>query len=136
LLDHIGRRSGAISNSLTEVCRTLTNFRRAVLVAACSGRLTENWRLEHPALSATDADHLLACRQAEQGRRFKEVKPNPHAPDSEIPEQWSRVPLGLLLRDLKYGISKRSECAIDGTPVLRIPNVSGPLFDSGDLKYA
>jgi len=135
LLDRLDDERTAALFNLARVKTLLGDFHRTVLSSACSGRLTEDWRLDHPDLEAADAEYLLACRQAEQGRRFKAVKPSPHAPESEIPEQWSRVPLGVLLRDLKYGTSKRSEYAIDGTPVIRIPNVSGPSFDSSDLKF-
>src|SRR5207253_5435569 len=32
---------------LSKAAATLTRFRHAVLAAACSGKLTERWRLEH-----------------------------------------------------------------------------------------
>lgn len=136
ILNDIEQRREAASKSLTSVRNLLVNFRRAILASACSGRLTEDWQHDHPDLRAEETEDLLARRRAEQGRRFKEVRPNPHASESELPEKWSRVPLGLLLRDLKYGTSKRSDYAVDGTPVIRIPNVSGPSFDSSDLKFA
>jgi type I restriction enzyme S subunit len=46
------------------------------------------------------------------------------------------APLGLVLREIKYGTSKRSEYGDVGVPVLRIPNVSGDRLDISDLKSA
>jgi type I restriction enzyme S subunit len=46
------------------------------------------------------------------------------------------APLGWLLSSIKYGTSKRSEYGVNGTPVLRIPNVSDGRLRLVDLKFA
>src|SRR6266568_3778624 len=43
---------------------------------------------------------------------------------------------GLLLENLQYGTSKRSDYGVDGIPVLRIPNISSGRLSLSDLKFA
>ena len=54
----------------------------------------------------------------------------------EVPFLWSIVKLGLLIEDPKYGTSKKSDYKINGTGVLRIPNIMDSYIDDSDLKYA
>jgi len=46
------------------------------------------------------------------------------------------TPLGDVLADVKYGTAKRCEPNIQGTPVLRIPNLVNGYIDHSELKYA
>lgn len=48
---------------------------------------------------------------------------------------WKSEKLGDLLEDLRYGTSKKCSYDNDGTPILRIPNVSGGQIDPEDMKY-
>ncbi|WP_114752009.1 restriction endonuclease subunit S [Pleomorphovibrio marinus] len=52
--------------------------------------------------------------------------------------KMSIVSLGEYLEDIKYGTSKKSEFGLDGTPILRIPNieVDKGLISNSDLKYS
>ena len=43
--------------------------------------------------------------------------------------------LGELIDELKYGTSKKADYGIEGSPVLRIPNINNGEIDSSDLKY-
>lgn len=40
------------------------------------------------------------------------------------------------LTDIKYGTSKKSEYGINGTPILRIPNIENGRINDKDLKYS
>lgn len=53
----------------------------------------------------------------------------------ELPEGWVWVRLGNLIDPPAYGTSKKSDYNIDGTGVLRIPNIVNGKIDSRDLKY-
>ena len=46
------------------------------------------------------------------------------------------VSLGDLVKDIRYGTSKKCSPEPKGTPVLRIPNVGAGVIDFHDLKYA
>ena len=71
-----------------------------------------------------------------ESSRFVEPTMNDHTESAELPEAWTEVPLGLVLTEIKYGTSQRSEYGGPGVPVLRIPNVSGDRLDVADLKFA
>jgi type I restriction enzyme S subunit len=106
-----------------------------VLAASCSGRLTADWREEHPEEIGTDMTSPADRRRAEN-RRFAVPTLNPHTRNADLPGTWRQAPLGLLLTDLQYGTSKRSAYETDGVPILRIPNVSTGLITTADLKFA
>ena len=89
---------------------TLKRFRQAVLSAACSGRLTADWRAWHYGKSA--------------------------APVDELPPFWRRAKLGEVIDGLKYGTSKKSDYASKGVPVLGIPNIGEGKVTHNDIKYA
>lgn len=118
--------------------RAIERFRQAVLAAACSGRLTADWRERHSGIeSALDlATYARERRRVELGRRYVEPTANEHAFDIDLPESWTTATLGLLLASIKYGTSKRSEYNAEGVAVLRIPNVSDGRLDLSDLKFA
>ncbi|MHB1865541.1 MAG: restriction endonuclease subunit S [Candidatus Saccharimonadales bacterium] len=93
----------------------LARFRQSILVAACSGRLTADWRIQRegaPATGETDAE------------------------SDDLPPGWRTVCVGDVIEDLKYGTSQRCGYEKRGVPVLRIPNVTNGVIDHGDLKFA
>ncbi|ABM27875.1 restriction endonuclease subunit S [Nitratidesulfovibrio vulgaris] len=53
----------------------------------------------------------------------------------ELPEGWVWARLGNLIDPPAYGTSRKSDYNIDGTGVLRIPNIVDGKIDSSDLKY-
>lgn len=56
--------------------------------------------------------------------------------ENGISSEWSSFVLGELLSDLRYGTAQKSNYeAIDGIPVLRIPNISNGRIDNSDLKF-
>jgi type I restriction enzyme, S subunit len=59
LVDHLFLQINAARNRLAKVSLILKRFRRAVLAAACSGRLTEDWRMQNPRLESA---HSLLLR--------------------------------------------------------------------------
>jgi type I restriction enzyme S subunit len=94
----------------------LKRFRQAVLAAACSGRLTADWREAHQVSS----DQPSALDES-----------------PELPEGWEWREAGDYYCDAGYGTSVKCDReAADGFPVLRIPNIASGALDLTDLKYA
>ena len=56
--------------------------------------------------------------------------------DSDHFITWRTVKLAEVIEGLKYGTSKKSEYGAKGSPVLRIPNVSGGQISHDDMKFA
>ncbi|MBD2003844.1 MULTISPECIES: restriction endonuclease subunit S [Cyanophyceae] len=105
---------------LDKIPGILKRFRQSVLSAACSGRLTADWRENNPDVES--AEELFR-------KNLKESS-------SELPLNWYLVSVGDVITSLKYGTSQKCSYDSNGVPVLRIPNVSKGAIDQSDLKYA
>jgi type I restriction enzyme, S subunit len=108
-LDKLLGKVDTCQQRLAKVPVLLKRFRQSVLAAACSGRLTADWRQEN---------------------RINEKD------DDELPHGWSRSTVGNVLESLKYGTSMKCSYEKRGAPVLRIPNVVSGRVDHADLKFA
>ncbi|MES1242379.1 MAG: restriction endonuclease subunit S [Acidobacteriota bacterium] len=109
---------------LAKLPASIKRFRQSVLSAACSGRLTEDWRVRH--------------RERESPRFSDETEwqvPEPlEVP--EIPESWTLVGLDDLVTRVQYGASHRADGdAKSGLPVLRMSNIQEGRVDMTHLKY-
>ncbi len=137
LLDELERQRRSVSLHLSSARLLVERFRQAILVSACSGVLTADWREDRG--TTVDDGVVSAARRRrvdELGKRFREPEPNAHRLHADVPDKWRLVPLGLLLERLDYGTSQRSAYGVDGVPVIRIPNVSTGRLDLSDMKYA
>lgn len=68
----------------------MKRFRQSVLAAACSGRLTADWREEHPDPEPASVllDRIRAERKAALGKNYKEPDPVDTDELPELPESW------------------------------------------------
>ena len=109
---------------LAKLPAALKRFRQSALAAACSGRLTEDWRVRH--------------RERESPRFSDETEwqvPEP-LEIPEIPESWTLVGLDDLVARVQYGASHRADGdAKTGLPVLRMSNIQEGRVDMTHLKY-
>jgi type I restriction enzyme S subunit len=128
-IDELLQYTTASLDRLAKVARILRSFRQSVLAAACSGRLTEDWREKHP--ETVSAETLVeSIRQT----RLKNAK----APLSivepvlldreteelpELPNGWRWAVFGSVIGELRNGISTKPEPQPPGHPVLRISSV-------------
>lgn len=95
---------------LEKVPVLLKRFRQSVLAAACSGRLTADWRGEQDA-------HADAEKDA-----------------GELPEGWRCLPLSELCERFQYGSASKS-AKTGRVPVLRMGNLQGGRIDWDDLVF-
>jgi len=135
-LDEVESRRESVVAYLQSARAGLKRLRGEVLSAVYTGRLTADWRERHPPSGSEGLPALARERRRAEDKRFAVPPLNPHAATSLLPEAWEIVPLGLVLRGLKYGTSKRSAYDQPGVGVLRIPNVSAGVLDIEDLKFA
>lgn len=56
-------------------------------------------------------------------------------PPYEIPSYWAWIRFGDVIGELRYGTSVKCDYEIDGTPVLRIPNLKDGAVTIDDLKF-
>lgn len=92
-------RVNTIKDRLAKVSLILKRFRQAVLAAACSGRLTANWREQGPKVTPVDysIQDILRHREVEWLRTngsSKKYKPPQDVKDNELqelPEGWKYI---------------------------------------------
>jgi type I restriction enzyme, S subunit len=122
LFDLAATKQQSSSAHLQTVRRVIERFRQAVLFAACSGRLTEDWRQGHPDL----APQVLATN------RKREIETLVETPDAWA---WTRL---AEIADLKGGIQKGAKLKTDQrvreVPYLRVANVQRGWLDLSEIK--
>ena len=127
---------------LAKVPKILKAFRQSVLAAACSGRLTEDWRQQNRTHENTETTLLTIrkSREAEaksltQREKLKQIYATLEENDSgELPETWRFVSLNKLSTSFDYGTSAKSHPS-GKVPVLRMGNIQNREIDWADLVY-
>ncbi len=147
-IERLTARVDATRARLANVPGILKRFRQAVLAAACSGRLTEDWREANPAVPNSvsllrDLDGLLRTRwdavQNQRGigrpRKYKEP-PEPTVQWlDELPESWTWASIGHLCA-MDVGFAFRSkEFGEEGTRLLRGENIEPGALRWTDTAY-
>jgi len=131
LLSHIN----ATRDRLSRVPLIMKKFRQGVLAAACSGRLTEEWRDDNP-----NVESGIQLIERIAGRDSHSIVPyddDPPLPLPEIPDtwEWSRCfPLCDPKRDITYGVIKLGASIKGGIPTLRSSDVRWLYIDNNDVK--
>ncbi|MEI6331299.1 MAG: restriction endonuclease subunit S [Pseudanabaena sp. ELA645] len=81
-LDRIGDRHRTARNELNHIPKLIARYKQAVLAAACSGKLTEDWREKNPELISP----------SEISKRFAEQRINQYQKESlELKKQGKNV---------------------------------------------
>jgi len=154
-------QANASRERLARVPAILRRFRRAVLAAACSGRLTEDWREKH--LDVDPACRLIAQVRVDRrtdweaaeltkiwskggtrkSDKWKDKYIEPEDPETDdapdLPDTWCSTGIEVLLSTARRGIKtgpfgsslKKVEHQASGTPVLGIENIGELTFIEG-----
>src|SRR5579884_2197269 len=127
---------------LAKIPIILKRFRQSVLAAACSGRLTADWRDRHPVRQAADVimeavqeELERSARSATQKARLQQIFAIREENDSaDLPRGWQFVALHKLCYSFDYGTSAKSHPS-GKVPVLRMGNIQGGRIDWTDLAF-
>lgn len=127
---------------VTSISAFLRRFRQSVLSAACSGRLTADWRESHDDAQGTTFRLRQICERrlkAELSAKRRETTEDLYSAIEEnvsdtLPQGWAFTYLNKLAQSFDYGTSSKS--AKEGkVPVLRMGNIQGGSIDWGDLVF-
>jgi type I restriction enzyme, S subunit len=100
-IDSVETAQGSALSHLESASRTLQQFGHSLLAAACSGRLTADWRASHPG----NSDALVqSLRLRSNARHLGSARPV-DVPSFDIPKDWSMVPIALLVDRVEAGKS-------------------------------
>ncbi len=133
LIEEVEKSRASAASHLAAARLTIERFRQAVLAAACSGRLTADWRGQNTEPSSV-VQVLSELRSKRKERKQREQAVSLLLP--ELPETYVIASLGECAVMLEYGTSQK--CVTDstsGVPVLRMGNIQHGQLDFGDLKY-
>jgi type I restriction enzyme S subunit len=132
----------ACQQRLAKIPVLLKRFRQSVLAAACSGRLTADWREENPTAAnySITLELIRKRREAEaktaaQKEKLREIFSVVEENDTdELPEGWGFAALNKLCSSFDYGTSTKSQTA-GKIPVLRMGNIQSGEIDWSDLVF-
>ncbi len=121
LLNQLVIDTRSVRDRLGRLSSQLKHFRQAVLAAACSGKLTEEWRAQWN--DSETGEQLV--QQILKQRATTDRSESPLAmrqPDSEVPNSWYWTSLDTLVTDgPQNGLYKpSSEYGEGGSPIIRI----------------
>lgn len=138
---------------LDRVPEILKRFRQSVLAAACSGRLTADWREEnHCSTSAAELmenilrlrkkRYLEDCHTAESKGRRKPRAPTNLVRQSVVstelfalPSDWEWVTWNDLADWVTYGFTRKMPHVPSGVPIVTAKNVRDGFIDFDQLSY-
>ncbi len=144
--------------ALKRIKANLKRYKASVFKAAVEGKLTEEWRKEHP--NVEPASELLKLILAERKKKWEEdyvnkyVAAHGHAPKNdswkkkykesaapdtsnlpELPKGWAWATVEQLAAKVQHGSSAKTNGKTDGVPVLRMGNIFEGRLKLDDLKY-
>jgi type I restriction enzyme S subunit len=160
-LDALMGKIEANRERLAKIPGILKRFRQAVLAAAVSGKLTEDWRKAHPeAESGKDLINRVNSlrlqnylRQVEEAQRNRKpvprkpsnlkVDPKTHKEIDNLPSNWSWVSFEDAAAPERYSMSSgpfgsalgTKDYTNDGVPVIRGQNIRDGRFSSTGFVY-
>jgi len=118
---------------------SIDKLKQTILQLAVMGRLVEQDPNDEPARVLLERIAEETDRLVTEGK-IKKVKNLPPVKDEErtfgIPKEWEWVHFSDVVKDLKYGTSKKCYYDPKNTAVLRIPNVAEGQVSTKDLKFA
>lgn len=132
-LDKLLAKVDSIKARLDAAPDTLKRFRQSVLTTAVSGKLTEEWRLEHHA-----PESINFTEETKEERLHKGIKEGKLAKEAnvlsvpyEIPESWDWVRLGHLALKITDGAHNTPKVLESGFPYLMAKDLT-----SGQLNFS
>jgi type I restriction enzyme S subunit len=130
-IDKCDAKLNSANDHVASMKKAVASLRQAILAAACTGRLTEDWRQSHrDAVSIENA--LTECSSNRKRRATNEQPVDLDLP--ELPETYMVAALVETTTLLEYGTSKHCDAG-PGVPILRMGNIQDGTLDLADLKY-
>ena len=122
---------------LTARVDQIKQLRQTILNLAVRGKLVEQDPNDEPASELLK--RIAEKEEEKRGNKSQRRKRLPEvsrlAEDDALPFGWQRTRLGEIAVSMRYGTSIKCEYSSQGTPVLRIPNVSSGKITLDDIKF-
>ena len=131
-LERIGDRNRTARNELNHIPKLIARYKQAVLAAACSGKLTEDWREAN-----LDKHNLLAYPQNTQDKTSKISQTELSMSEDlyEIPQSWVWKSLSNVCLKITDGEHLTPPLSSEGIPLLSAKDVRNDYLDFSETKY-
>ena len=124
----------ACQQRLEKMPTLLKRFRQSVLAAACSGRLTADWREENP---TEDAAKLIEAVRPARPAKFQDATVRSDLELADVPATWTWTNLRFLISPSEafcYGVVQPGENAADGVFLVRAGDLVAGRVDTSVLR--
>ena len=122
-LDQTVETASRVISNLATAGQSIERFRQSVLAAACSGRLTADWREVRRAMPVLESAVVLPKELPAQ------------LTSSAIPRTWTWTRLKELTASIQYGFTAPSTVAPIGPRMLRITDIQDGRVDWKSVPY-
>ena len=143
IVAEIEKQFSRLDEAVANLKRVKANFKRykaSVLKAAVEGKLTEDWRKQHPNVEPASKllERILAERRVKWNGRGKYKEPA--KPDTSnlplLPKHWTYAPVdSFLIEPMCNGISVKGSMTPPGVPALRLNAMTETGFDYSKVRY-
>lgn len=151
-LNKIIPRVDALRERLDRIPQIIKRFRQSVLTAAVTGKLTEEWRVEHPDIESAkkllerikkerEKKYFKECEQAKKEGRKKPKRINlssqidTNSIDIELSPKWVPVNLNSICLEIVDCPHSTPKWAKEGKICLRTTNFKPNKLDWSELRY-
>ena len=144
-LDRIGDRHRTARNELSHIPKLIARYKQAVLTAACSGKLTEDWREKNPSGISRETLYQRILQECEEQKNLNKIRgkgTNRSVPIQnnilpEVPSSWVWITADECAYDLTVGHvgSMKDSYVLEGIPFLRSFNVKPNTIDLDGIVY-
>jgi type I restriction enzyme S subunit len=136
-LDQLLAQVEATKARLERIPEILKSFRQSVLTAAVSGKLTEEWRLEHQVPDSINFTEETKKERLQKGIREGKLAKDANVPyvPYEIPESWNWVRLGHLALKITDGAHNTPKVLESGFPYLMAKDLTGGQLDFSENRF-
>ena len=136
-LDKLIERMGQSQKRLIKIPIILKRFRQSILAAACSGRLTADWRKESKT-NATSKEFLQKVKKERlrlweasiEKRKYREPISANNSSIIEIPDEWTWATVDQLSTKVVDGIHHKPKYISSGIPFLSVRNLTAGTYIS------
>lgn len=126
-LEKLLQKVDACKERLDKIPTILKRFRQSIIAAACSGRLTADWREKNPDVEPASVLLEQICKQKKNKKpKVKNKKTVPSVDTSDLPQlpvtwKWSKI--GEVSDNIHYGYTASSKNKPIGPKLLRITDI-------------
>ncbi|QHU98942.1 restriction endonuclease subunit S [Synechocystis sp. CACIAM 05] len=143
-LEKLLAKVNSCGDRLDKIPTILKRFRQSVLAAACSGRLTADWREQHPDIEP--AYHIVEKITQEHNTFGGHKKGNAGLPTEGVhnltsdllPTKWEVIELRDICKPgspITYGILKPGANIEDGIPYIRVADFPNDKINLANIKF-